>query len=130
VLGWSGSWHGIGTWCGSGQNVGGRQLEWDVPKASAGITLASEDDLETVKNLHLVLGESSLKVVVAKLADQHQSTVVKIRKNVGLSSCNGKMGHVEQSGVCGSDDGAIGSLTWMPLLVGQKLTQWLSIFRK
>jgi hypothetical protein len=44
-------------------------LEWDVPKASAGITLAGEDDLETVENLHLELGESSLKIVVAKLAD-------------------------------------------------------------
>ena len=44
-------------------------MEWDVPKASAGITLAGEDDLETVKNLHMELGESSFKIVVAKLAD-------------------------------------------------------------
>ena len=32
----------------------------DVPKASAGITSAGKDDLETVENLHLKLGESSL----------------------------------------------------------------------
>ena len=37
-----------------------------MPKASAGITLAGEDDLETVENLHLELGD---KIVVAKLAD-------------------------------------------------------------
>jgi hypothetical protein len=31
--------------------------------------------------------------------------VVEIRKDVGLSSCDGKMvGHIKQSGVCGSDD--------------------------
>ena len=59
-----------------------------MPKASAGITSAGKDDLETVENLHLKLGESSFKVVVAKLTDGHKSTVVKIRKNVGLSSCN------------------------------------------
>jgi hypothetical protein len=40
-----------------------------VPKASAGITSAGEDDLGTVENLHLELGELSFKIVVAKLAD-------------------------------------------------------------
>ena len=59
-----------------------------MPKASAGITSAGKDDLETVENLHLKLGESSFKVVVAKLTDGHKSTIVKIRENVGLSSCN------------------------------------------
>ena len=59
-----------------------------MPKASAGITSAGKDDLETVENLHLVPGESSFKVVVAKLTDGHKSTVVKIWEYVGLSSCN------------------------------------------
>ena len=45
--------HSIGTRCWSRQNGGGR-LEWDVPKASAGIISAGEDDLETVENLHFV----------------------------------------------------------------------------
>ena len=49
-----------------------------MPKASAGITSAGKDDLETVENLHLKLGESSFNVVVAKLTDGHKSTVVKI----------------------------------------------------
>jgi hypothetical protein len=36
-----------------------------------------------MKNLHLELGESSFKVVVAKLADGHKSTVVEVRKKYG-----------------------------------------------
>jgi hypothetical protein len=52
----------------------------------------------------------NFKVVVAKLADGHKSTVVEVLKNMGLSSCNWKMGHIMQGGVCGSDDGAVWEL--------------------
>jgi hypothetical protein len=55
-----------------GQNGGG-QLKWDVPKASAGIALAGEDDLETVKNLHLEHGELCIKVVVTKFSAQYRA---------------------------------------------------------
>jgi hypothetical protein len=68
-------------------------LKWDVPKASAGIALAGEDDLETVKNLHLELGESSFKIVVAKLADQNESTaVLEIQKKWACQAAMGRWG--------------------------------------
>jgi len=35
---------------------------------------------------------------------------MQVRKNVGLSCCEGEMRHVKQSSVCGSDDAAVGEL--------------------
>ena len=84
-----------------------------MPKASAGITLAGEDDLETVENLHFELGESSFKIVVAKLADK-RALLCRSGKMWACRAARGKCG-ISRRAVCVALMMLpFGSLTWMP----------------